>query len=153
MITWYVSSCLCVCVWYFISHNWLVSGGSKGAPPVPLRTKMFLISCSFWEQSGKFVRFSPHLEGWRPLLQGILDPPLLAVLVWNCRRLYINICSLRKKSKGAKRVKSIIFKVGFSCPLIRGNICLNVILTHSLQERMIETLPGNIFTKQVFRRY
>ena len=49
------------------------SGGSKGVRPrPPPGTKLFLISCSF----GKICMLAPSLEGWRPLLRGILDPPL-----------------------------------------------------------------------------
>ena len=44
--------------------------GSKGSRrPAPPWTKCFVISCSFLGKSGKFVC-------WRPLLRGILDPPL-----------------------------------------------------------------------------
>ena len=41
-------------------------GGSKGAPP-PIRTKIFLISCSFLGTSGKFVCWRPSCEeSWIP---------------------------------------------------------------------------------------
>ena len=44
----------------------------RGPPvPPPPRPKMFSISCIFWENFGKIV-------GWRPLLWGILDPPLVS---------------------------------------------------------------------------
>ena len=47
----------------------------------PLRTKIFLISCSFWENPANlYVGASPpppRLEGWPLLLRGILDPPLV----------------------------------------------------------------------------
>ena len=42
-------------------------------PPSP---KFFSISCSFSENSYVGV---PFLEGWRPFLQGILDPPLVVI--------------------------------------------------------------------------
>ena len=51
----------------------IYSGESKGGPlppPLPPRTKIFLISCGFLGKSGKFVC-------WRPLLRGILDAPLI----------------------------------------------------------------------------
>ena len=59
----------------------LSSGGSKGgrsrrAPPP--RPEIFSFSCSFWGKFGKIVCWRPLLEGWRPLLRGILDPPLLS---------------------------------------------------------------------------
>ena len=58
------------------------SGGSKGAPPAcppPLRTKIFLISCSFSEILANLYAGAPVLEGWRPLLWGIPDPPLTSI--------------------------------------------------------------------------
>ena len=51
----------------FTGRQWRIQGG------VPLWTKVFLISCSFLGKSGKFVC-------WRPLLRGILDPPLGGLL-------------------------------------------------------------------------
>ena len=45
-------------------------GSKEGAPPHPSKPKIFAIACSFLENFGKIV-------GWRPLLRGILDPPLL----------------------------------------------------------------------------
>ena len=47
----------------------------RGAPPPPLQTKIFSISCSFSENLAKSYVGAP-LESWRPLLWGILDPPL-----------------------------------------------------------------------------
>ena len=62
----YVSSCSCSVA------------DPRAAPPArtPLWTKIFLISCSFLGKSGKFVCWSPLLEGWCPLLREILDPSL-----------------------------------------------------------------------------
>ena len=54
--------------------QWRIQGGAPGAPL--LRTKIFLISCNFWGKSGKIVCWCLPVEGWRPLLWGILDPPL-----------------------------------------------------------------------------
>ena len=48
----------------------------RGAPP--LQTKIFSISCSFSENLAKSYVRAP-LESWRPLLWGILDPPLYDV--------------------------------------------------------------------------
>ena len=46
-------------------------GSKEGAPHThPSQPKIFAIACSFLENFGKIV-------GWRPLLRGILDPPLL----------------------------------------------------------------------------
>ena len=41
----------------------------------PLRPKIFSISCSFSQNLAKSYVGAP-LKGWRPLLRGILDPPL-----------------------------------------------------------------------------
>ena len=59
-----------------LSHYWPVAdlGGA------PLRPKIFLISCSFSENLTKSYVGAPP-GGRRPLLQGILDPPLLTA--WN----------------------------------------------------------------------
>ena len=46
-----------------------------GGEGVPLRAKIFSISCSFSQNRVKSYVGAP-LEGWRPLLRGILDPPL-----------------------------------------------------------------------------
>ena len=58
-----------------------------GTPPAcaPLRPKIFLISCSFSENLTKLYVGAPQPpfpppEGRRPLLQGILDPPLRFLL-------------------------------------------------------------------------
>ena len=69
----------------------ICSGGSKGVPPAhaPPRPKIFSISCSFWEIFGKIV-------GWRPLLRGILEPPL--------------ICNLNKTSVSCSHQPSGIHK-------------------------------------------
>ena len=60
----------------------IISGGSKGGAPGarPPRPKIFSISCSFSEKLAKSYVGAP-LEGWRPLLQGILDPPLIIIMV------------------------------------------------------------------------
>ena len=50
-------------------------GGSPGAHP-PLQTKIFLISCSLSENLANLYAGALLLEGWLPLLRGILDPPL-----------------------------------------------------------------------------
>ena len=41
--------------------------------------QIFSISCNFSEKFGKIVCWRPLLEGWRILLWGILDPPLIGV--------------------------------------------------------------------------
>ena len=56
--------------------QWWIQGGVPPAHP-PLRPKIFSISCRFWENVTKSYIGVP-LEGQRPLLQGILDLPLLA---------------------------------------------------------------------------
>ena len=42
----------------------------------PLRTKIFLISCSLSKNLANLYGGTHLLEGWRPLLRGILDPSL-----------------------------------------------------------------------------
>ena len=51
------------------------SGGFRGGAPgaSPPRPKIFSISCSFSQNLVKSYVGAP-LEGWRPLLRGILDP-------------------------------------------------------------------------------
>ena len=51
-------------------------GGAPGASPPPLQTKIFLILCSFWENLTNLYVVAPP-RSWRPLLRGILYPPLL----------------------------------------------------------------------------
>ena len=58
--------------------QWRIQGGggsSPGAHP-PLQTKIFLISCSLSENMANLYAGALILEGWRPLLRGILDPSL-----------------------------------------------------------------------------
>ena len=50
------------------------SDGSQGG--APLRTKIFLISCSFWENPVNLYVGAPPPRSWRPLLRGILYQPL-----------------------------------------------------------------------------
>ena len=60
---------------FFGRQQWQISGRSKGgAPPMD---QNFLNFMQFFRKSGKFViwRPPPFLEGWHPLLRGILDPP------------------------------------------------------------------------------
>ena len=55
------------------------SGGSKGGAPgarPPPTDQNFLNFMQFFGKSDKFVCWCPLLEGWRPLLREILDPPL-----------------------------------------------------------------------------
>ena len=55
------------------------SGGFRGAPPArgpPPTAQKFLDFMQFFGNSDKIVCWHPPLEGRRPLLQGILDPPL-----------------------------------------------------------------------------
>ena len=40
------------------------------------RPKIFSIPCGFLEFFGKIIGWCPLLDGWRPLLPGILNPPL-----------------------------------------------------------------------------
>ena len=73
-----------------IYHS-LTSGWSKGGTPARLPTdKNVLNFIQFLGKSGKFVCWRPLLEGWRPLLRGILDPPLLTSDLL-CGKICINI--------------------------------------------------------------
>ena len=61
------------------SLNWVVSiggsrGGREGRTPPPGRPNSF----DFMQFSGKFGVFTPPLEGSRPPLGKILDPPLVS---------------------------------------------------------------------------
>ena len=51
-----------------------LGGRPRRAPPP--RPKMFSISCSFSQNLAKSYVGAPP-KGWRPLLRGILDPPLI----------------------------------------------------------------------------
>ena len=56
-------------------------------PMADPRAKNFSISCSFWEILTKsYVDAPPPPEGRRPLLQGILHPPLNTTLTANTRK-------------------------------------------------------------------
>ena len=71
----------------------VVDPRGEGTPPH--RTKIFLISCSFSENLANLYSDTSLLEGWRPLLREILDPPL----VLHNQRAYtkghsIYVCSL-----------------------------------------------------------
>ena len=57
-----------------VHHSGGFRRGASSAPP--LRPKIFSISCSFSENLTKSYVGAPTPEGRRPLLQGILDPPL-----------------------------------------------------------------------------
>ena len=61
----------------------LISGGSKGGCPPSPSVHFFSISCSLLEILTKSYVGAPHPEGWHPLVQRILDLPLLIQL---CRR-------------------------------------------------------------------
>ena len=52
-----------------------LGGRTRRAKYSPLRPKIFSISCSFSQNLAKSYVGAPP-EGWRPLLRGILDPPL-----------------------------------------------------------------------------
>ena len=57
--------------WVNLSSQWRIQGGAP-----PLRTKIFLILCSFWENPANLYVGAPP-RSLRPLLRGILYPPLL----------------------------------------------------------------------------
>ena len=54
---------------------------TSGAPlaRAPPTAKIFLISCSFWENPANLYVGAPPPRGWRPLLRGILYPSLHSV--------------------------------------------------------------------------
>ena len=60
---------------------WLI-GGFRGGVGGSLRPEMFSISCSFLEKLANSYVGAPHLDGWRPLLLEILDPPLWLKIFW-----------------------------------------------------------------------
>ena len=72
---------------FFGKGQWRI----QGAPPVcaPLRTKIFLISCSFWENPANLYVGAPPPRDWRPLLRGILYPPLKALQVIPCSPFFL----------------------------------------------------------------
>ena len=70
-----------LCYIHTLNKASLLVKGLRGRPwrehPLPLRPKMFSISCSFFGNFGKSVCWRPQLplpEGWCSLLRGILDP-------------------------------------------------------------------------------
>ena len=68
-----------------------LGGGAPGARPPPT-VQNFLDFMQFFGKFDKIVCWRPPpLEGWRPLLQGILDPPLRTHGYLTCR-----ILSMRK---------------------------------------------------------
>ena len=60
----------------------ICSGGSKGSAPSarPLTDQIFLNFMQFLGKIWQICMLAPLLEGWRPLLREILDPPLICVL-------------------------------------------------------------------------
>ena len=65
-------------------------GGAPGA--CPPWTKIFLISCSFLENLANLYAPAPLLEGWHPLLWGVLDLPLTCQSNRNACQLNRNTC-------------------------------------------------------------
>ena len=57
--------------------QWRIQGGRSRHTHTPLQPTIFLIACSFSEIFAKSYVGALLLEDWRPLLRGILDPPLL----------------------------------------------------------------------------
>ena len=51
-------------------------GARDAPPPLPLGVQILSISCRFLENLAKSYVDAPPLEGWRPHLGEILDPPL-----------------------------------------------------------------------------
>ena len=111
--------------------QWRIQGGAPPArTPLP-RTKIFFISCSFWENPANLYVGAPP-RGWRPLLRGILYPPLLCVFLIFfsscvrklCKNLE-NIGSGRGLSEGMVGVYQIsggsrIFQMGGRCFVANG---------------------------------
>ena len=73
-----------------LKQPWIGSGGFGGharrAPP--LRPKIFSISCSFFCKIWQNHMLAPPLESWRPLLRGILDPPLIGLLIYELQFIF-----------------------------------------------------------------
>ena len=64
--------------WYILKRERNPVADPRGAPrsAPPLGTKILLISCSFWENPANLYVGAPPPRSWRPLLWGILYPPL-----------------------------------------------------------------------------
>ena len=75
-------------------------GGTQPAPPP--WPKIFSISCSFSRNLAKSYVGAP-LEGWRPLLRGILDPPL------------VSLTNLKLKSSLTRAVENSIVSCQLAC--------------------------------------
>ena len=101
-------------------------------PRPPLRTKIFLISCSFSENLANLYAGAPLLEGWRPLLRGILDPPLLNGFFLNrVFRFHINFSATVKES------------------WIRGMANSEMSLHFLIMHKLIFTIPSVIHIRSV----
>ena len=81
--------------------QWRIQGG---APPActPPTTQIFLNFVQFFGKFGKIICWCP-LEDWRPLLWGILDPPMLNAIYLNfeIRNSYLakpNMISIKDQS-------------------------------------------------------
>ena len=62
-------------LFFTVFHNAVPDPRGRARAP-PSRTKISLISCRFQENLTNLYGWRPLLEGFRPLLWGILDPPL-----------------------------------------------------------------------------
>ena len=65
------------------------SGGAPGAPPPPT-AQNFLDFMQFFGKFDKFVCWRPPPRGLAPLLQGILDPPLIPTKHWRNKILLVS---------------------------------------------------------------
>ena len=54
-------------------------GGRTRRAPSPPTAQNFLNFMQFFAKFGKIICWHPPPEGWRPLLRGILDPPLYCI--------------------------------------------------------------------------
>ena len=117
---------VCVCPW--------VASFSSGrsTPSPPLRTKIFVISCSFLGKSGKFVCWHPLLKGWRPLQREILDPSLFSMYfaTQGCTGMRQVFKKFAREGVVMKIVqvtmlhmKTIVYRCYFHSPL-HSNVCV-----------------------------
>ena len=84
-------------------------GGREGRTPPPGRPNSF----DFMQFSGKFGVFTPPLEGSRPPLGKILDPPLI-------------IASHRREVEMTKHVASVVVQYQSQTKFGQGNVFTSV---------------------------
>ena len=77
----YLSSAECLWGCKLRRDQWRIQGGAP-------RPKFFLISCSFFLENLAKLYVEDAPPGFAPLLRGILDPPLVTVIISGGSRIY-----------------------------------------------------------------